>query len=351
MRNRKFTARLGALALGAAVLVAGALPPAAAQTDHISRSLCVYDPIGANGFIYQSFQDYVLQAREWGIKLDTRAYTDEAVAASDYTAGKCDMVAMTGFRAIRFVKFAGSLDMAGGLQTYAQEKTAIRVVSSPKAGQYMAEDGHEVVGVVPLGKTFLFSRDKRYLESLDTLAGKKIAVMSYDKQASTLANVAGASPVGASIASFGPMFNNGSVDLAYAPSFAYNALELYKGLQDNGGIADFVLGMLSGQIVAHQDRFPEGFGQKSRSWVFNHMYDSTMRRVRQADAEIPDKYWVPISGERDANYREMFRNTREKLWDQDWYSHRMQHLLKKIRCSTNSGLAECSQDSEGGPVN
>ncbi len=349
LTHKKLTSRLGTVALGAAVLLAGALQPAAAQTE--TRSLCVYDPIGANGFIYQSFQDYVVQARSWGIKLNTRAYTDEAVAANDFKAGKCDMVGITGIRAIHFVKFAGSLDMAGGLQTYDQEKTAVKVMSSPKAAEYMEQDGNEVVGVVPLGKAFLFARDKGNLESLDTIAGKKIAVMSYDKQASTLANVAGASPVGASIASFGPMFNNGSVDLAYAPSFAYNALELYKGLGENGGIADFVLGMLSGQLIIHKDKFPDGFGQKSRSWVFSNMFDSTLRRVKSADQEIPDKYWVHISGDRDANYREMFRNTRQELWDQNWYNHRMQHLLKKIRCSSDSGLAECSQDSEGGAVN
>ncbi|WP_353178815.1 putative solute-binding protein [Salinisphaera sp. T5B8] len=348
MLSRKMTSYLSAAALGAAALLGGALQTASAQQ---TRSLCIYDPIGANGFIYQSFQDYVVQAREWGIKFNTRAYTDEAVAANDFKAGKCDMAAVTGIRAIHFVKFAGSLDMAGGLQTYDQEKTAIKVMSSPKAADRMSADGYEVVGVVPLGKAFLFSRDKAYLESLDTIAGKKIAVMSYDKQASTLANVAGASPVGASIASFGPMFNNGSVDLAYAPSFAYNALELYKGLGEKGGIADFVLGMLSGQLIIHEDKFDDGFGQKSRSWVFNNMYDSTMRRVKNADQEIPDKYWVHISGERDANYREMFRETRQKLWDQEWYDHDMQHMLKKIRCSSDAGLAECSQDSEGGPVN
>tara|TARA_B100002049_G_scaffold221000_1_gene189915 strand:- start:1992 stop:3038 length:1047 start_codon:yes stop_codon:yes gene_type:complete len=348
MLSRKMTSYLGAAALGAAALFGGALQTASAQE---TRSLCVYDPIGANGFIYQSFQDYVVQAREWGIKLNTRAYTDEAVAANDFKAGKCDMVGVTGIRAIHFVKFAGSLDMAGGLQTYDQEKTAIKVMSSPKAADRMTEGDYEVVGVVPLGKAFLFSRDKSYLESLDTVAGKKIAVMSYDKQASTLANVAGASPVGASIASFGPMFNNGSVDLAYAPSFAYNALELYKGLGEQGGIADFVLGMLSGQLIIHKDKFEDGFGQKSREWVFNNMYDSTMRRVKNADQEIPDKYWVHISGERDANYREMFRNTREKLWEDNWYDHDMQHMLKKIRCSTDAGLAECSQPSEGGAIN
>ena len=349
MAKTRLTSTLGTLTLGALALLGSALQPAAAQVE--SRTLCIYDPIGANGFIYESFQDYVVQARSWGIKLDTRAYTDEAVAAKDFKAGECDMAAVTGIRTIQFVKFAGSLDMAGGLQTYEQEKTAIEVMSSPKAADYMKQDGYEVVGVVPLGKAFLFSSDKRYLDSLDALAGKKIAVMSYDKQASTLANVAGASPVGASIASFGPMFNNGSVDLAYAPSFAYNALELYKGLGENGGIADFVLGMLSGQLIVHQDRFPDDFGQKSREWVFNNMYESTMRRVKNADAEIPDKYWVRISGERDKNYREMFRETRQELWDQNWYNHRMQHLLKKIRCSSDPSLAECSLDSEGGAVN
>jgi len=346
---KTLTSRFASAAIGAAVLVAGVLQPAAAQDA--PRTLCIYDPIGANGFIYQSFQDYVVQALSWGIKLDTRAYTDEAVAANDFKAGKCDMAGLTGIRTIQYVKFAGSLDMAGGLQSYAQEKTAIQVMSSPKAAQYMTQDGYEVVGVVPLGKAFLFARDKTNLESLDTIAGKKIAVMSYDKQASTLANVAGASPVGASIASFGPMFNNGSVDLAYAPSFAYNALELYKGLGSNGAIADFVLGMLSGQLIIHDDKFPADFGQKSRTWVFDNMFDSTLRRVKSADQQIPEKYWLHISGDRDANYREMFRDTRQRLWDQNWYNHRMQHLLKKIRCSTDSGLAECGQDSEGGSVN
>jgi len=349
MLKKRFATPLGSLALAAGVLLAGAMNPAAAQDK--SRSLCVYDPIGANGFIYQSFQDYVVQARSWGIKLDMKAYTSEEVAAKDLKAGKCDMAGITGVRAIHFVKFSGSLDMAGGLQTYEQEKKAIQIVSSPKAAEHMQEGPYEVAGVVPLGKAFLFSRDKAWLGSIDQLAGHKIAVMNYDKQASTLANVAGASPVGATIASFGPMFNNGSVDLAYAPSFAYNALELYKGLKPDGGIADFVLGMLSGQIVIRKDEFPDGFGQKSRTWVANNMYASTMRRVRSADKEIPDEKWVHISGERSGNYREMFRNTREDLWDQGWYSHKMQHLLKKIRCDTDPGLAECSLDSEGGAVN
>ena len=343
-----FLARRGLLA-AFFIAALSAATTASAQTER--RTFCIYDPIGANGFIFQALQDYVLQANAWGYKLDTRAYTDEAVAANDLKAGQCDIAALTGVRTIRFVKFAGSLDMAGGLQTYDQERTAIRGMSSPKAAAYMKEGGYEVLGVVPLGKAFLFARDASWLDSINNIAGKKVAVLSYDKQASTLANVAGASPVGASIASFGPMFNNGSVDLAYAPAFAYNALELYKGLGENGGIADFVLGMLSGQLVARDDRFSDEFAQKSRSWVFENMFDSTLRQVTGAESEIPDRFWVRINGERTTNYRNMFREVRQKLWDQNWYSHRMQMLLKKVRCNSDRGLAECSLDTEGGPVN
>ena len=73
------------------------------------------------------------------------------------------------------------------------------------------------------------------LDSLQAAAGKKVAVIGYDKQARVVANVAGASPVPATIASFGPLFNNHSVDMAYAPAIAYKPLELYKGLGENGG--------------------------------------------------------------------------------------------------------------------
>lgn len=325
-----------------------AIQPAAAQNKR--RTFCIFDPVGANGAFYQAAQAYVLQAQTWGYQLKPRAYTDEQVAAKDFRAGKCDLVAITGIETLHFVKFAGSLDMAGGLQTYNQEHTAIRVMSSPKAAPYMKQNGYEVVGVMPLGKVFLFSRKKRFLESLDNGAGRKIAVLSHDKQQTALVSAAGASPVNASIATFGPMFNNGTVDLASAPAVAYQALELYKGLGEDGGIADFVLTMLSVQIVAHTGQFTSGFGQASREWVLDNLFDSALSRVKTAEHSIPDQYWVHINGQRSTEYRKMFRQVRQRLWQDNWYSHRMQHLLKKIRCNSDPGLAECSLDTEGGQV-
>lgn len=350
-RSRFTRVWLAVLALGVGLV---AVQPANAANSNssglVDRSLCIFDPIGANGFVYQAMQSYVTAALNWGVRFHPRAYSNESVAAADFKAGRCDAVEITGIRNIHFVKFAGSLDMAGGLQTYKAEHLAIKVASSPKAAKYMQQGKYETVGVFPAGKAFLFAQTKKDLASLKQAAGKKIAVMSYDKQAFALVKQVGASPVPSSIASIGPKFNNGSVDYIYAPSFAYKSLELYKGLGKNGGVADFVLGMLSLQITDYHDRFPEGFGQKSRSWVAKHMWRPAIRRIKHDDAAIPDHYWVHISGKREEKYRTIFQHVRERLWKNNWYSHKMQHLLKGIRCHFKPGLGECSSDAEGGPA-
>ena len=345
---KRISAPRAVLAACALFTAFGALQPAAAAP--VERTLCIYDPIGANGFIYQSFQSYIVAALDWGVKFTPKAYADEAVAAADFNAGKCDAAEITGVDNIHFNKFAGSLDMLGGVQTYDEEHTAMEVISSPKAAKYMTEGNVEIAGVVPGGKVFLFARDKEDLTNISKAAGKKVAILNADKQASTFANVTGASPVSASIASFGPMFNNGSVDYAYAPSFAYKALELYKGVGTKGGIADYVLGMLSLQLDIHKDKFPDGFGQKSRTWVINNLWSTAIARVKASDAAIPKKDWVHVSGDLDKKFSSLTVQVRQHLWDDGWYDHKMQHLLKKIRCKGDPSKAECSQNTEGGPV-
>lgn len=44
----------------------------------------------------------------------------------------------------------------------------------------------------------------------------------------------------------------------------------------------------------------------------------------------------------------MLVKVRQGLWDNGWYNHDMQHMLKKIRCKTSGGAAECTQQTEGG---
>lgn len=322
----------------------------AASGQLATRTACVYDPSGANGFVSSLFKRYAEAAQQWGYRFKSRLYIDEEVAAGDFKAGHCDLVMLTGVRARQFVPFAGSLDMAGGLETYAQERKAIQIMSSAKAADLMHKDNDEVVGVVPLGKVFLFARQRQRLLSLDRMAGQKLAVLRYDRQAKVLANTIGAQPVPAGVTALGPLFNNGSVDMTYAPAIAFRALELREGLTADGGIGRFVLGMLSGQMLIHRDRFNDDYGQQSRQWVVEHLFDRGQKLATDAENDIPKRDWVPINDDRATRYRQIFRQVREQLWKEDWYSHRMQRLLKKIRCSDNPSFAECSLASEGGPV-
>lgn len=338
------------LLAGIALASIGSAGAAAKDSDSSlqTRRFCVFDPTGAGGLIYQSYDDYVEQARSWGYALDRTAYTDEAVLANDFKAGRCDMAAMTGFRAMEFVKFSGSLDMAGGLTSYADEKKAVAAMSTPRAAPYMQSGDYAVAGILPLGKAYLFAHDRRNLTVKDGLVGKKIAVLNYDKQASTIAEVAGASAVPASIAAFGNLFNNGAVDLAYSPATGYQPFELAKGMGQAGGVSDFVLGMVSDQVLLHRKRFDAGFALQSRQWTLNTLFDPALAAVQKQESAIPEQYWVHLSDAQSSDYRQMIRDVREKLWDDGWYDHRMQRLLKKIRCTSSPGMAECTAASEGG---
>ena len=318
--------------------------------DVLERTACIFDPTGKAGPLYDLYQPYFAKVASWGYDVNTRVYADESVAAGDFRAGQCDMAVLTGLRTIRFVKFAGSLDMIGGITRYGDEQKAIHAMSQPKAAPYMQQDGFEVAGVTPLGRSYLLARDRGDLTDLDHLAGKRVAVLNYDKQAVTLADQAGLSPVPASTTSFGPMFTSGSVAIAYAPALAFEPLELYQGVENDGGIARFPLGMLSNQVLIHQDRFSDNFGQKSRAWVAKHLFQPAAEQARAAEDAVPEDYWVTISDKQQADYTRLFRNVRQQLWDEEWYNHRMQRLLKKIRCDRSSSSAECSLDSEGGPV-
>jgi len=321
-----------------------------AAAKPVQRSLCVFDIIGANGDVYQMMKDYAVAAQNWGVDFQLRPYTDEATAKADFQAGKCDAAAITGIRNREIVKFAGSLDMMAATPDYQAEHTAILAMSQPKAAKYMRDGPYETVGVINMGKVYLFAHSRKHLDSWKELAGQKVATISYDDQARTMVQHVGGAAVPASISSFATMFNNGSVDLCYAPAYAYSALELYKGLGDNGGILDYNLGILSAQVDIHWKRFPDGFGVKSRQWVANNLWDDAMRVIHKSEAKIPDKYWVNLSDEKAASYNRMFADVRQQLWKEGVYSHKMQFMLKKIRCREKPGNADCTKDTEGGPA-
>lgn len=331
------------------IVIAVFLSTTPVKAKPIERSLCVFDVIGTNGPVFNSIKRYRTAALEWGVKFNLKPYTDEAVAMEDFQSKECDGVVMTGVRTRRLVKFTGSIDMMGALPTYDHLKKAIGALTQPKAKKYVRTKKFEVAGIFPAGAVYFFVRPEtmRKLEgtpTVDDLAGKKVAVMSYDKQGMTSIRQVGATPVPSDLTNFSGKFNNGSVDIIYAPASAYNALELYRGLGEDGRVIDYPLANVTYQITLRRDNFSEEFGQKSREWAFSK-FDEAKQRIMEVTNEIPDGKWVDIPDKRVPKYRAMFRRVRQQLKKRGVYDPRTMTLLRNIRCNIDPTRAECTMDS------
>lgn len=332
------------LTLLAAVIPALGSMPAQALPE---RTLCVFDIVGSSGDIYNMMQDYRASAREMGVDLTLRAFTDENIAYEELTGGQCDAAAITGIRGRRLNSYTGSLDSVGAIPDYETLRTVMRVLASgnESINQHMRSGSYEVMGLAPMGAAYLFVKDQG-INNVNALAGKSIAVMEYDEAQGRMAAQVGMSPVMSDITNFAGRFNNHSVDICFAPIAAYSALELYRGLTDDGGIVNYTLGQLTMQMIARHDRFPEGFGQKSREYWYNELFDRAKAVIDNAYEDVPEHRWVEIPDEDRREYDEMMREARINMRDDGIYNAEMLALLRNIRCRRDAGRAECSDDRE-----
>ena len=316
-------------------------PLASAQTV----SMCVFDVIGANGDLYNMVKDYALEMKALGVDLELKPYTDEGVAVGDFNAGQCDAVAATDLRTRPFNRFTGSISAVGALPTYDDLKTLLATLAQPKAAPLMKENGYEVLGIVPVGAGYLFVND-RGIDTAGELAGKRMATLDYQKDAIHMVNYVKATVVPSDITNFAGKFNNGSVDTAYAPAFAYEALELYKGIGNDGGIVDYPLAQLTVQVIARDEVLPDDTAQTAREVAWG-MYPQAMDLIAGQEAAIPEEKWVRIPEKDIQGYQEMFRQNRLEMRDgengaPDVYHPKMLGLLSKIRCASNPSASECT---------
>jgi hypothetical protein len=309
------------------------------------RSFCVFDPVGANGPLFNLMKDSKTMALSMGVDLELRAYTDEKIAAEEFKAGQCDSVLLTGTRAREFNQFTGTLEAMGAINSNSGLRLVLQTLHSPKGAKFMKQGGYEVAGVLPAGAIYLFMRENDVADVKD-LQGKKIATQDYDPAALTMVRHVGASVVPATSSTFAGKFNNGSVDIAYAPAVAYTPLELYKGLGDKGGVFNYKIAQMNFQILIHTDRMPEGFGQASREYAMSR-FDEAFEIIKTAESEIKPNYWVePISKEHVTGYDNMLRNVRLKLREDGVYNEKALKLMFKVRCKEDATRPECTERLE-----
>jgi len=317
---------------------------AASGTVQAKQIICVFDLVGKNGDVYAVMKDYQLAAKNWGANIELRVNTNEAVVAEDFKAGKCDGISVTGMRGRQFNNFTGSLDAIGAIPDLNLAVKVMQGLASKTFAKYMLQGKYEVAGVIPVGDAFLLVND-RSINTVAKAAGKKIAVLDYDEAQKIMVQQVGAQAVSADVTNFGAKFNNGQVDIIGAPAAVFKPLELHKGLGSKGAIVNYPILQVTGNIIIRPDKFPVGFGQKSREWVKGEL-PRAFGILGKMKADIPSKYWMDIPAADKPGYQKMMREARIDLTKRGIYDKRMMKLLWQFRCKQDPKNFECALQDE-----
>jgi hypothetical protein len=301
---------------------------------------CIWDPVGSTGPFINFLKETKLKAIAWKIDLQLEAYTDERVALNDFIAGMCDAVFLTNVLARELVPSTSAFGAPGAIRSLEELKTLSATLNTPKAADFVRNGVYEVSGLFPIGEIYTFVRDKSDVR-ISSISGKKVSILNADVASTRFAKVVGASPVHTSLATWGGQFNNGNVDVMFAPALAYNTFELYKGLGDKGGIIDFNILYAVMQMVVNVKKVPEDFAGQMRQHALTR-FDELENTVKQAKSEIPQHYWVKLDAPTQQEYANLSREIRLVLRDEKAYDPKAISLLWKIRCKFNPSNTECS---------
>ena len=320
----------------------------------LNLSVCFFDMQGKNGDFYSKAKDLALIARRWNVITNIKVFTDERVTAENFKAGQCDAAGISTMRARQFNLFMGSIEAVGGVTTYEQLRLLLRTLLDPKIVQLTITEPYQILGVLPVGGTYIHVRD-RAINSIEKAAGKKIAVIDWDKSQAEIVNKIGAHPVPANLSNFANLFNNGQVDIIVAPALVFRPFELNRGLGETGGIYRLPLTQMTASFVINRDRLKKklpdlddklaAFRSIAEQFV-DQILTQTYKSIDAAEADIPSKYWLTVEPENEQKYWNMLRDARVLMTKQGYYDPKMIALLKRIRCKVDAERAECSQSEE-----
>lgn len=313
--------------------------PARAQT------VCVFDPAGRTGFMYQLMESWKTQAAGWGATVTLRPYTDEATAINDYNAGSCDGVAASGVRLQKYNPATYTVEAVGGITDYTLFKRVLQTLQTKDTySKLFTKGANETVGVFPIGAVYVYLRD-RNLDTVPEMSGKRVAVLDYDQASKVAVDRMGGVASRNELSSLGPAFNNGELDVCFLPATAYTPFELWHGIGAKGGVLEYPLSQVTLQILLRPAKFPTGMGAKSRTWAASQ-FDAALAAVKRAEAEIPAATWVKTTTGARAEFDTMAQKLRVDLKNQGSYDATVLSLLKKARCNADATRTECAQTLE-----
>ncbi|MCQ8895011.1 DUF6091 family protein [Limnobacter humi] len=313
--------------------------------------ICIFDILGKSGPVYSIAQDVAIEARKWNLFVELIPFTNESVAAESFRTGQCEAVGLTTLRARMFNNFMGSFDAVGALPSYEHVKVALQLMmGSDKTYPLSISGKYQVVGMAPLGAAYVMVND-RAINSIEKAAGKKVAVMDWDRSQAKMIQQLGAQPVPSDITNFAQKFNNGVVDIVAAPALAFAPLELYRGLGTKGGIYKMPLINVTGSAVINRTRLEKEVPDlddrlmKMRKFGLSYV-DQAIATIRNIEKQVPTKYWMDVAPADQEKYNIMMQQARLQLTKDGVYDPKMMTMLKRVRCHLNPKAAECSTKDE-----
>ncbi|NBD19531.1 hypothetical protein GTZ97_02435 [Aquabacterium fontiphilum] len=333
-------------------LALGAL--GASATSHAAQTVCVWDPLGTSGQIFDAARTYALVMRKHGADITVKAYTDERIAADDFKVGQCQGLLATSLRTRPYNAVTAALDHGGAATiikdgrvdldaSYTVIDKAIQILAADAAAKLNIQDGHEIAGIVSTGALYTMVRDRTLFTR--GFAGARMPAFDHDKVQAYLINMMGAQPVSADLRNFVTKFNNGGLDVLFAPAVAFRAMEIDKGVGTKGGISRLPLGFTTLQLVIQRQRFPEGFGAHSRRhWLDQR--DAVLTAVRKAEADIPPQTWVDLSEQDAVAFVSGQHQLRVELGKRGFYDKQGLRFMKRVRCSVHAQAPDCATRAE-----
>lgn len=309
-----------------------------------AQKICVFDPAGTQGDAYSLMKDYSLAAKQWGADISLKAYVSDQKATDDFKEGKCDGLTSIGYRIRQFNNFTGSIDNFRQIPSDSIARNVLGLMASPKLASKMVNGNTEIVGVSAFGMLYPMTND-RTINNLAKLSGKRFGTLEFDSTEQQIVEKLGGVPIPTNLEGFGTMFNSGKLDLIFLPAYGFQALDIARGMGANGGIGDYPIAFITMQMIVRQDKFPEGYGQKSRNWVAAQL-DRQFKNNKRLEDSIPPKYWVHLPDVDTKGYDRILREVRISFERTGEYNKQMASITKKERCLKIPTNYECTQNDE-----
>ena len=315
-------------------LLAGVVPTAYAL------DLCVFDVVGAQGDTANIIKDYVLVAKQWQVDIQPKIYTHLGKAMKDFEENRCDGIVADNFTTKKYNNFMSTVGAVGAIPNYQVSQQVFQALASPRLAHKFNQSTYEVVGYIPYGFAYLFTKD-RSLNSIHDIEGKRIGVMQSDPAQRRMAQKLGLVPVAMNIDNVAQKFKNDEFDLLPIPLIAYQAFDGKTILGEKGGVVNYPLSMVSMNVIFKKGKYPVDLGQKSRNW-FSQQSGKMIQNAQNWQSHLPPHIFYELSKIDYPTYDRLISQLRKEFIENKSYDATMITLIRHLRCQQDPKYIECN---------